>query len=92
MLLAYGVIYTVSACYRVEGDHAYMMLQPLDYDTDRVEKRHLGIWQLNFLDQRHQSFQCCRRIREEVVGAELPLVGDILEASTRSHSYDLIVQ
>jgi hypothetical protein len=50
MLLAYGVIYTVSACYRVEGDHAYMMLQPLDYDTDRVEKCHLSIWQVNFLD------------------------------------------
>ena len=55
MLLAYGVIYTVSACYRVEKGHAHMMLKPLDYDTDRVEKCHLSIWQVDFLDQRHQS-------------------------------------
>lgn len=92
MLLAYGVIYTVSACYRVEDDHAYVVLEPLYYDTDRVEKCHLSIWQVNFLDQRHQSLKCCRRIREEVVGVEFPLIGDILEASACSHSYDLVVQ
>ena len=55
MLLAYGVIYTISACYRIRDDHAYIILEPLDYDTNRVEKCHLSIWQVNFLDQRHQT-------------------------------------
>lgn len=40
-----------------------MIFESLDYDTDGVEERHFGIWQINLPYQRHQPLQSSRGIR-----------------------------
>lgn len=68
------------------------MLKPLDNDADGVEKRHLGVRQVNFLHKCHQPLQSRRRIRQEVVCMKLPLISDILETATCGDSDHLIVE
>jgi hypothetical protein len=38
------------------------MFEPLDYNADSVEQRHLCVWQVDLLHQGHQSLQGSWRI------------------------------
>jgi hypothetical protein len=70
----------------------YMMLQPVHNQTDRVQQCHLGLWELDFLHQRHQPIEHDRRIREEVIGLELPLIDNGVELSSCGDANNLVVQ
>ena len=63
MLLAYGVIWMCQFIRVCMFCSAYIMLQPLNNNTNSVEQRHLGFGKLNLLHQRHQSVQHDRRVR-----------------------------
>lgn len=68
-----------------------MMFQSLNQNTNRVEQCHFRLHVVDLLDETQQLRHCSLHIRQELLGAELPIIYYVLELSSGSNSDDLII-